>query len=193
MRLNDLLNDKEMDKYIKCVMNKAYNHYCCDKYYSYNDYQQEIYVYIIEVLPKYNPKLASLKSYLYSCIYNKSLNLMRYSGCKARGSEYTTISADNVYYESKNNSGNVESLISTIQDETIDIENQVIESMCTESELINYLYEKHKGEKYYDTIITLLSQGYSRVKISQIIGKSRTVVDKRVFKLIEDIKQFRSE
>lgn len=193
MRLNDLLKDKEMDKYIKCIMSKAYSHYCCDKYYTFSDYQQEIYVYIIEVLPKYNPKLASLKSYLYSCIYNKSLNLMRYSGCKARGSEYTTISADVVYCESKNSSGNVETLLSIIEDESVDVENEVINNICKESDLINYLYEKHKGEKYYDTIIKLLSKGYSRSKISKTIGKSRTVVDKRVIKLIEDIKEFRGE
>ena len=189
MKLNDVLNDKELNKYVECVINKAYKHYCCEKYYKYDDFKQEVYVYIIEVLPKFDNSLSSVKSYLYSCIFHKALNLMRYKTCKQRGHGYVTVSTDISYMESN---GKTESntLLDTIIDTSIDIENEVIEKNCSESELINYLLEKHKGEKYFETIILLLAQGYSRVKISKLLNKSRTVVDKRVFKLIEDINTF---
>ena len=59
------------------------------------------------------------------------------------------------------------------------------------SELIDHLLKLHEGEKYYKTIILLLAEGYSRLKISTIIGKSRTVVDKRVQKIANEILDYK--
>lgn len=191
MRLNDVINDKDLNKYLNCVMFKGYKHYCCEKYYNYEEYKQEIYVYLLEKLVKFDSSLSSINSYLYNCVMTRALNLMRNKTCKQRGYGYTTVSA-NVSYLNSNGKSETNLLIETLEDEQ-NVENEVLSNVCGESELIEYLLSKHKNEKYYEDIIKLLCKGYSKTKIANTIGKSRTVVDKRLEVITKDIINFRSD
>ena len=176
--LTDILNSKELNQYINALFYNAYNRYSLRKYIEYEDYKQEEYLYLINALEKYDSTLASIKSYLFSCIYNKAFNLFRCATTKGRKDDKETISLNVAYKELNKKYDMIEGL-----EDDYNFEDDILFS-----DLYNFILNRHKDDVLYKIILDMLIQGYSKFYISKEIKKTRPVVERRVLKIKEDIK-----
>lgn len=168
--INEIINNKRLNNFINAICIKYYRKFFLDNYFDYEEFKQEIYVDLCKYLKSYDENKSKLTTYIYKTIENCSSNLYQKQLAKKR--IYKKVNIDNEY---------IKNTIKDNSDTTINIEYE---------ELIQYLINKHKKDKYYKFIIIKLCEGYNSTQIAKLLNVSRSVTDRRIHKLREEIKEY---
>ena len=160
MELRAILEDKDLNEMLNKYMSEIYGRLGASKYIERDDYKQEIYLYLLEQLPRYNTEKSSLSTYLYLCIKQKSLNLIKAYRSKKESSYRNSLALNSVQEGSK---GGVYEIMDTVPDELIDIENEVINNMSTGEILKLFKDDRLKN------IVLLLMEGYNKREVCKIL------------------------
>ena len=172
MRLNDIIENKNLNKMMKSYISECYGKHKVSYYMEYEDYEQEIYIYLINHLKSYDESKSSISTFLYMCISTKSLNLVR--GCKAKKrNKDIEVSLNNIACEGSNRQKEYEEIIA----DSFDIEKE----FC-DSELIDYLIDYYKDNKYMKNMVIYLSMGYNKKQLEDLFGYCHTTLYKKIGK-----------
>ena len=180
MNLQQLLNDKEMNEYLNCIMSKAYKRYGINKIMDYQDiedFKQECYIELLEALSKYNEERSGLKTFIQGCINITALNISKRYCAKARVGEKSKLS-----FSCELNDDLV--LGDVIPDNT-NIESEIIAG-----DMLDFLMVKYKNDSCSIDIIQYLIEGYNPNQIKKELGLSNNKVYKRIEKIKADIEEY---
>ena len=168
MLLDEILNNSEYNQMLEKYMSDFYFKYHFQYDLEYEEFKQEIYIYLLKNLKLYDKKRSSLSTFIYMCLKSKCTNLKRdYNTIKRK----TKVSSLNVIIDSVDN--NIE-LIDSITDESTNIEKEVIEN--TDISILDYLLEYYKNDEQTKKVIILIANGYSKKDICEIMGFSRATL-----------------
>ena len=165
-------NNRDM---INNYMYKAYGLYKIADFMEYEDYKQEILLYLFQLLPKYDEKKASISTYFYRAIMLKANNLRNLAFCNPNKANYGALSLDSANANEKDNLKETVSYKDSIEDTELSIE-ETIEG----EDFLNYVLNAYPSDECYKKVLEYRLLGYSRLKTGKLIGYSRTVVDNRL-------------
>ena len=172
MTLNEILQDKKLNKMMNSYIAENYGKYKASYYIEFNDYKQEIYVYLMEHLKEFDNNKSNISTFLYMCISTKTLNIVRSCKAKKRNKE-NIVSLNNVCFD---NEGDVTEYIEMLKDD-INIEDDYINS-----ELLQFLMKYYENNEYMKQLVILLSQGFTKRQIEREFGYCHTTVYKKIGK-----------
>lgn len=182
MNLETILNDKELNKMLESYININYSRYKIYVFLEKDEYCQEIYLYLLQHLYKFDENKSCISTYLYKCIATCSLNLARRQKAIKRGGSCNDISL-NVPLELEDT--HKHEFIEYIQDDTINIENTIIEM---DRNLTKYVFEKCKDETT-KIILTYILEGYSYKQIGDKLFYSKATIYRKMAELKKALKR----
>ena len=157
MKLEDLLSDKNYNNMINKYMYENYSKCKLYGFIEFEDYRQEIYIYLLRHIPRYDESKASLSTYLYLCINTKTRNLIRHYKSETKD-KFMSLNA-----KITDKFGGKYETIEILEDELTDIEEEAIANATTR-EILNMF----KDEEVRN-IVLLLMDGYSKRDICKIL------------------------
>ena len=160
MELINILEDSKLNEMCEKYMGDVYGKLGGHRYIEIDDFKQEIYIYLMSYLPKYNEEKSSISTYLYLGVKQKGLNIIKACKSKRRSFDKDCLPLNTKYEGTR---GGEFEVLDVVKDELVDIENDVVNDIST-----NDIIKLFKDEKAKN-IVLLLMEGYNKREICKIL------------------------
>lgn len=179
MNLEIILNDKDLNEFVCKVSYNYFKRYNINRYMEYEEYKQEVYLYLIKGLKKYESGIVNIKTYLYNTIRLSTINVYNTYNTNANKTNYNTYSMEYEYTTEKS-----VTLFSEYFKDNTNIEDAIIAN-----DLYNFIINKN-NKSYYKQVLDLMLLGKNKVDIAKLLGLHRNTVNNIVNKFKIYIKEY---
>lgn len=169
MELEELLNNEKMNKLMKGFMWSIYNKYHLSICIDSEDYEQEIYLYLVKMLKKFDNTKANISSYLYTLISSGALMILRKRNSRCK--KVNNLEVENAFLSlDMSYDTNEDCLYNTItNDENMEettINNLIIYEILNDS-ILSDIEKK---------VLNLMLSDYKQSEIGKMLGISQPMV-----------------
>lgn len=180
MTITDILNNKELDKYIKLYSHKKFNNSILCNTMEYSDFLQMVHIEIFKKIKYYDDEKSNINTYLAIIINSTFLCCIRDLNQQKRD---INITRNSLSLNEMINDGET-----TIDD--IIASNNTIETDLANNELKIYeKYEKLIKKDVDKKVLKYMILGYNKTEITKLLGyKNHTSITYAINRIKEQIK-----
>lgn len=173
MNINEVFENKEIQKYINAWVEKTYYDYKLKSIIEKDDFYQDVNICLFRKLKSYDESKSSINTFIYNVIRSTGKNSIQLAQGRAKGIDKLDIKRNSVSMDKSFTleNGNIGTLGDFIQND-YSLEDEVIQV-----NIINDMLNMDSLSEIQKTLLRLLLEGYTKAEISKILNITYNTVE----------------